>query len=77
MFDPYLFPPPDTEYNLRCNGCKRTPTQITAYAWFAEGEGLTNDEYVIQEEGTYNRANGHFWCDECYIAAGQPLGVAP
>lgn len=77
MFDPYLFPPPDTEYNLRCNGCKRSPDQISGYDYAAEDMGVPNVVYVIQEEGTYNRANGHFWCDECYIAAGSPLGVAP
>jgi len=29
-------------------------------------------KYVIREEGTYNRQNGHFLCDMCYIKAGQP-----
>jgi hypothetical protein len=28
--------------------------------------------YVRREEGTFNPANGHFLCDACYIAAGQP-----
>lgn len=25
-----------------------------------------------REDGTYNPSNGHFLCDRCYIAAGQP-----
>jgi hypothetical protein len=29
-------------------------------------------DYVIENEGTYNRNNGHFLCDTCYIKAGQP-----
>lgn len=28
--------------------------------------------YVAYNEGTYNPDNGHFLCDECYIAAGMP-----
>lgn len=63
--------------NIRCNGCKRHPRDISAYDYFAELEGISNEEYVLQEEGTYNDYNGHFWCDPCYIKAGQPLGVAP
>ena len=31
-----------------------------------------NCAYVIEEEGTYNPANGHFACDSDYIALGQP-----
>ena len=29
-------------------------------------------EYIRREEGTYNKENGHFLCDECYIRAGMP-----
>lgn len=34
--------------------------------------GETPAEYIRENEGTYNRTNGHFLCDECYIAAGMP-----
>ena len=81
-FDPFLFPPvsdvyvPD-EYELRCNGCKRHPDKISRIDWFAEAEGYSdNAEFVKHAEGTYNPGNGHFWCDECYIKAGVPLGQA-
>jgi hypothetical protein len=30
------------------------------------------EDYVRNEEGTYNRENGHFLCDMCYIKAGMP-----
>jgi hypothetical protein len=35
---------------------------------------LKAKKYVIQEEGTYNPANGHFLCTYCYIKNGQPTG---
>jgi hypothetical protein len=35
-----------------------------------KNEMITN--FVINEEGTYNRENGHFLCTECYIKAGMP-----
>lgn len=42
-------------------------------------EDVARQERVtyVREDGTYNRDNGHFWCDRCYIRAGMPLGVAP
>lgn len=33
---------------------------------------LSRQDFVRSEEGTYNPENGHFLCDECYIAAGMP-----
>lgn len=60
-----------------CVGCKREPKQILEYKAASDREGIAADEYVKREEGTYNRKNGHFWCTECYIEAGQPLGKAP
>jgi len=30
------------------------------------------EAYVGKEEGTFNPANGHFACDGCYVAIGQP-----
>lgn len=29
-------------------------------------------DYVRLYEGTYNKDNGHFLCDTCYIKAGMP-----
>jgi hypothetical protein len=29
-------------------------------------------DYVRLHEGTYNKDNGHFLCDSCYIMAGMP-----
>jgi hypothetical protein len=56
----------------QCMGCMKFPKQLSCYTDYAEEMGLTADEYVRREEGTYNYANGHFLCDSCYIRAGMP-----
>lgn len=53
-----------------CVGCAKRPDDC-GYQFFTE-EGQTATEYVIAEEGTYNRENGHFLCDSCYIKNGSP-----
>jgi hypothetical protein len=65
------------DLTVECAGCHRTPDKISEYSPEYTGEDMTAREFVISEEGTYNRANGHFWCTSCYIKAGMPLGVAP
>lgn len=60
-----------------CVGCHRAPDKISEYDPEYTGEEMTPLEYVIHNEGTYNRDNGHFWCTSCYIRAGMPLGIAP
>lgn len=62
-----------------CIGCARRPTEILMYVEAAQGSEDAPPPspeairlYVIQEEGTYNRRNGHFLCDECYIRNGMP-----
>lgn len=74
-FDPFLMPP--EEFEERCNGCGLGPEQLPEYAAIAKDEGYASaTEALRREEGTYNRANGHFWCNADYIKAGMPLGVA-
>jgi len=61
----------------RCNGCKLEAHQLPEYAAIALDEDYGSSlEAMRREEGTYNRENGHFWCNSCYIKAGMPLGVA-
>jgi hypothetical protein len=55
-----------------CAGCGREPNQIAEYRDAADDEGISANEYVRREEGTYNPDNAHFLCTECYIAAGCP-----
>lgn len=55
-----------------CLGCSRHPDEIAEYSPAMTGVDLSPAEYVRQEEGTYNRRNGHFLCTADYIKAGQP-----
>lgn len=76
-YDPAIHPP------LLCPSCNQTPDQLDYSGWTVDEDGpileadgtlryLSSDDYVWQEEGTLNRQNGHFLCDDCYIAAGMP-----
>ena len=60
-----------------CIGCNKQPDEIDEYLDEEVLDGMTPDNYVRKEEGTYNAANGHFYCTDCYIKARMPLGVAP
>lgn len=59
-----------------CKGCGKEPHEIESVRYFADGEGVTPEEFVIDNEGTYNEKTGLFYCDDCYIAEGMPLGKA-
>lgn len=64
----------EKETNMRpfCTGCKKHADEIEEYIEIAKEESMTPDDYVRKEEGTYNRANGHFLCTKCYVKAGMP-----
>ena len=55
-----------------CVGCNKNPDEIQEYVEMAGLENMTPDDFVREEEGTFNRSNGHFLCTDCYIAAGMP-----
>lgn len=59
----------------RCARCKKTPAEIGYDEYLEPGE--TADDYVRQEEGTYDPATGAFLCDPCYIRVGQPANTFP
>ncbi len=72
----------------RCVGCNTLAADMEYLDGFwaeTQEEIDALDEAGRQEErvayartdGTYNRDNGNFWCDVCYIEVGMPLGVAP
>jgi hypothetical protein len=63
-----------TDYDMRCQGCKKTPTEIDEYVVLAKLDDMTPEKFVLTEEGTFNIKNGHFLCTECYIKAGMPTG---
>lgn len=59
-----------------CIGCGKTPNELPEYDY--ANTGVTDPvKYVVEEEGTYNPANGHFACDKCYIKMGQPSAPFP
>lgn len=55
-----------------CTGCDKLATELDEYTGAAAEEEMDVDQYVREEEGTYNPANGHFLCTSCYIKAGMP-----
>jgi hypothetical protein len=57
---------------LICTGCNKHPSELAEYLDMAEVEDMTPDDYVWQEDGTLNRANGRFLCTDCYMDAGMP-----
>lgn len=56
-----------------CIGCAKKPAEIDEYVEMGADEGLTPDEFVRLEEGTYNLfEHNKFYCTKCYVAAGMP-----
>lgn len=60
----------------RCKLCRKTTDQISEYVDAGKLNSMTPEEYVKQEEGTYNKNTGLFYCTKCYVKAGMPLGKA-
>lgn len=58
--------------------CQRYADEIDEYVLFAAPENGYDDpnQFVIEQEGTYNSVNGHFLCTECYIAEGLPVATS-
>lgn len=61
---------------IQCKKCHRKPNEIEEYIESVEGLDMTPEEYVIEEEGTFNHATGMFYCTNCYVSLGCPAGVA-
>ena len=59
-----------------CKRCHLYPKEITEYLELAEMMQTTPNDAVREEEGTYNPKTGWFYCTDCYIKLGQPLGKA-
>lgn len=55
-----------------CTGCNLPVAKIEEYIEAAKDHEMEVNDYIREEEGTYNRLNGHFLCTECYINAGMP-----
>ncbi len=61
---------------IKCKHCGRKPEEIIEYQMMAKDEGITPEQAVKFNEGTYNRKTGLFYCSKCYLELGQPLGKA-
>lgn len=55
-----------------CIGCNKKASELEEYIEVAKDEDMTPEDYVREEEGTYNHNNGHFLCTLCYIRYGMP-----
>jgi hypothetical protein len=55
-----------------CFGCGKRPEEIREFIRAGEEADLTPTEYVLAQEGTLNRRNGHFMCTECWVRSGKP-----
>lgn len=61
---------------MRCKVCGKYPHEIDEYVCYAKQTNMTPEEFVQQEEGTYNPETELFYCTECYVKIGMPLGTA-
>lgn len=59
-----------------CIGCDKSPSEIPEYVELGKDYGVSPESVVRSDEGTLNFKNGHFYCTQCYINAGMPLGIA-
>lgn len=50
-----------------CPACGRQAADIPDVVMFGKENGLSPEEFVRQEDGTYNPASEHFLCDTCFI----------
>jgi hypothetical protein len=60
---------------MKCKICGKQPHELEEYVEMAEVEGCTPEEYA-KTDGTYNPETDLFYCTDCYIKVGMPLGTA-
>lgn len=63
----------------RCKICGKRPAELEEYAERARTESKyfkDADDVVRKDEGTYNRETGAFYCTDCYVDIGMPVGTA-
>ena len=59
-----------------CVNCHKTPDEINEYSQEMTQSNMEPSEYVRREEGTYSFIHNTFYCTECYVRVGMPLGKA-
>ncbi len=65
------------ELPFRCFRCGKTPDELVEYIEAAAEWEMTPHDYMLEEEGTVNRAARTFCCTICYVAIGCPSGFLP
>lgn len=65
-----------SKVQVTCKECGRKPEDIKEYVTEAKENNCTPTDYVQHQEGTYNWHTGKFYCTDCYIKVGMPLGKA-
>lgn len=61
------------ERQIVCLRCGARPQDLAEYLVSSEEYGCTPEEYVVQQEGTYDISSRTFLCTRCYVAVGTPL----
>ena len=57
-----------------CAKCGKTPSEINEYVTAAAMDGYaTAEEYVRENEGTFDPVHNKFLCTNCYTALGCPV----
>lgn len=57
--------------DIKCIGCNKKPEELFSEEMLEEQDYQSATAYA-KDDGTYNRENGHFVCDSCYIEMGMP-----
>ena len=73
MAKPQQFVRPETP---QCAVCKKQPHEIPIYVRFALMDGITAEDFVYMNEGTFDYRTNLFYCDKCYVKIGMPPGKA-
>jgi nitrate reductase cytochrome c-type subunit len=61
-------------YKCKICGCK--PCQIMEYVNISDTQKISMTEWIESKENTLNKKSNEFYCTECYIKIGMPLGTA-
>lgn len=64
--------PPKFSEEPTCFKCHKKASEIDEYVEAAGEEDMSPAQYVIHNEGTYNRETNSCCCTDCYIKIGMP-----
>ncbi|MGL5713350.1 MAG: hypothetical protein ACRCX2_10055 [Paraclostridium sp.] len=59
-----------------CKHCGKKANEIREYIDMAKEDKMPISQYIREGEGTYNPLTNKFYCTDCYIDLGCPLGKA-